>query len=48
MKTAKMRSKLDVLLKEIEHDEMRLPEAQRFDVGSLRRELGLSDGGEAG
>jgi len=40
MKTAKLRSKLDVLLKEMEHDEMRQPQAQRFDVGSLRRELG--------
>jgi SEC-C motif len=44
MKTARLRAKLDVLLKELEHNEMRQPAAERFDVASLRRELGLADG----
>jgi hypothetical protein len=42
MKTARLRAKLDVLLKELEHHEMRQPAPERFDVASLRRELGLA------
>jgi hypothetical protein len=34
--------KLRVLLAEIEHAEGRAPEGQRFDVGVLRRELGIA------
>jgi hypothetical protein len=40
-RTAGGRKKLDLLLKEIENGEQRLPPGQRFDVGSLRHELGL-------
>ena len=39
--SAKMRRELDVLLKSMEHGEARQLEAHRFDIGSLRRELGL-------
>jgi hypothetical protein len=45
MKNARLRPKLDVLLKEMENMEMRQPAAERFDIASLRRELGLGDGG---
>jgi hypothetical protein len=41
MKTARLRAELDVLLKEIERAEMLQPADARFDVASLRRELGL-------
>lgn len=37
------RKALDLLLREIEHGEARRPEAERFDVGILRRELGLEE-----
>ncbi|MBI5837481.1 MAG: SEC-C domain-containing protein [Candidatus Eisenbacteria bacterium] len=40
-KRVRSRSKLDLLLREIEHGEARLPEAERFSVAELRRELGL-------
>jgi len=39
----RMRPKLDVLLKEMENLESRLPEGERFDVRSLRARLGLRD-----
>jgi hypothetical protein len=35
------RKRLELLLAEIEHAEAGQPEAQRFDVGVLRRDLGL-------
>ncbi len=38
----RMRARLDVLLKEMENHEGRLPEAERFDVARLREELGLA------
>ena len=37
----KMKPRLVALLKELEHHEQHRPEAQRFDVGTLWRELGL-------
>jgi hypothetical protein len=36
------RARLDVLLKEMENRESRLPESERFDVPRLRAELGLA------
>jgi len=36
-----LRRRLEVLVKEMECREARLPEAERFDVAGLRRELGL-------
>jgi hypothetical protein len=41
MRSAKSRRELDVLLRDIERLESRQPEALRFDVGVLRRDLGL-------
>jgi hypothetical protein len=41
MQTRDGRERLDVLLKDLENMESRMPEAQRFDVGILRRALGL-------
>lgn len=38
------RKRLDLLLAELEHHEAGQPEAQRFDVGILRRALGLAEG----
>ena len=38
---AKSRRELEVLLREVEHRESRLPAAERFDFGSIRRELRL-------
>jgi hypothetical protein len=35
--------KVELLLKELENHEMRLPENERFDVSILRRSLGLSE-----
>jgi hypothetical protein len=37
------REQVDLLLKEIESTEARLPEGQRFDFSHLRRELGLAE-----
>lgn len=37
------RKKVEVLLREFEHREARLPEEQRIDFGFLRRELGLEE-----
>ncbi len=39
------RQQVDLLLKEIEHRESRLPAGQRFDFGAIRRELGLETSG---
>ncbi len=42
------RGQLDLMLRDFEHHEARLPEAQRFDFATLRKELGLtSDGRKA-
>ena len=41
-RSAKSRRELDLLLRDIENRENRLPEGQRFDFAILRRELGLS------
>jgi hypothetical protein len=35
------RTKLELVLAEMENGEARLPPGERFDVGELRRELGL-------
>ncbi len=40
-RSAKSRRELDLLLRDIENRESRLPEAARFDVAGLRRELRL-------
>lgn len=40
-RAAKSREKLDVLLREMENQEVRSPEGERFSFGGLRRELGL-------
>ncbi len=39
----KERSQLELTLAEMEHSEARLPPEERFDVGQLRRELGLPE-----
>jgi hypothetical protein len=36
------RAKLDLLMRDIEHKEARLPEGERYDVSRLRQALGLS------
>jgi len=41
MRSAKLRERLDLLLRDIEYTENRLPEAERYDFGSIRRDLGL-------
>ncbi len=41
VRTKSGREKVDLLLKEIENIEARQPEGQRFDVGLIKRELGL-------
>jgi hypothetical protein len=41
VKTPARRRQVEVILKEIEHREVREPEGVRFDVGKLRKELGL-------
>jgi hypothetical protein len=41
VKTPARRRQVEVILKEIEHREVREPEGARFDVGKLREELGL-------
>jgi hypothetical protein len=41
MQTRDGRERLDVLLKDLENMESRMPEGQRFDVGILHRALGL-------
>jgi hypothetical protein len=43
VRTAKGRRKIDVLLKEFEHHEARLPRQQQVDFSSLRDELGLTE-----
>ena len=43
-KSARLRRELDLLLREIENSEGRLPEAERFDVAGLREQLGLDTG----
>jgi hypothetical protein len=43
VRTKAGREQVDLLLKEIESMEARLPEGQRFDFSDLRRELGLRD-----
>ncbi len=40
-RAAKSREQLDLLLRDMENSESRVPEAARFDIGKLRRELGL-------
>jgi hypothetical protein len=40
-RSARSRQKLDLLLRDIENRESRLPAAERFDVARLREELGL-------
>ncbi|HUP59664.1 MAG TPA: SEC-C domain-containing protein [Thermoanaerobaculia bacterium] len=42
-RSAKSRRELDLLLRDIENRENRLPEGTRFDVRRLRTELGLKD-----
>lgn len=41
MKTARGRERVDALVRHIEHSEARLHREERFDVGELRRALGL-------
>lgn len=41
VRTKSGRADVELLLKESENHESRLPEGQRFDFGSIRRELGL-------
>ncbi|MGH7330769.1 MAG: hypothetical protein ACREJX_20660 [Polyangiaceae bacterium] len=41
LRTKAGRAKVDLLLRECEHHEARLPEAERFDFTKLRAELGL-------
>jgi hypothetical protein len=43
VKTKAGREAVAALLKDLEYREARLPEAERFDVSRLRRELGLND-----
>lgn len=43
VRTRPGRESVDLLLKEIENLEARLPEGHRFDVGPIRRELGLEE-----
>jgi hypothetical protein len=43
VRTKAGREQVDLLLKEFEAGEARLPEDQRFDFSDLRRELGLGD-----
>lgn len=43
VRSADGRREVDVMLKDMERTESRQPEAQRYDVGRLRRELGLPD-----
>ncbi len=40
-RSAKSRDRLDLLLRQMENQENRLPAATRFDAGQLRRELGM-------
>lgn len=40
-RSAKSRKKLELLLRDMEHLENRLPEDERFDMRRLRDELGL-------
>lgn len=42
-RSAKSRRELDLVLRDIENHEQRLPEGARFDVRRLRRELGLDE-----
>ena len=42
-RSAKSRQSLDLLLRDIENHENRLPERARFDVGRLRKELGMEE-----
>jgi hypothetical protein len=44
-RTAKMKPRLVALVKDIEHGEQKRPEAERFDVAVLWRELGLDPDG---
>lgn len=37
-----MRGRLDLLLKDLEHHESRLPEPERYDMSRLRRSLGMA------
>jgi hypothetical protein len=41
VRTKSGRQQVDLLLKECENHEARLPAGQRFDFGDIRRELGL-------
>ncbi len=43
VRTKSGREEVDLLLKEIENSEARLPAGQRFDFGAIRRELGLKE-----
>jgi hypothetical protein len=43
MRSARLRDRLDLLLRDIEYTENRLPESERHDFGQIRRELGLGD-----
>jgi SEC-C motif len=42
-RTKRGRAQLDLLLRQMEHDEGRLPAAERFEVSGLRSQLGLQD-----
>ncbi len=42
-RSAKSRRELDLLLRDVENHEQRLPEPARFDMRRLRRELGLKE-----
>jgi hypothetical protein len=44
VRTKAGREQVDLLLKDCENHEARLPEGQRFDFSSLRQELGLEEG----
>jgi hypothetical protein len=43
VRSAKSRLAVDVLLRDLENHESRAPEGERFDVGILRRQLGLEE-----
>lgn len=43
MRTARGREKVAMLVREIERGEAMLPERKRYDVATLREELGLED-----
>ena len=45
MQRPEMRSRLDLILRDIEHHEARLPEWERYDIAKIRAALGLTPTG---